>query len=569
MSPVQARTHLRLPQALRTCVATGHPWPVTRQCAARYSADPLAEPCMVLEHYGLREPPFSITPDPRFVYLSERHRDALAHLLYGIGQGGGSGFVQLTGEVGTGKTTLSRLLLEQLPENVRVALILNPLLSPVELLEAIGEELRIDLDGRRGSVKALVDALNICLLDAYAAGERVVLIIDEAQNLSTAALEQVRLLTNLETPTQKLLQIILLGQPELREKLTRPELRQLAQRITARYHLDPLDADESEAYMRHRDALRRLHRHAGGVPRLLNVIAERALLAGYARGTQQIDADLLDQAATEVLAPAKRTVRGPLLIACCAALLLLALLLVWRWPHSAAPVMRRPVQVAPTHPPVVPHAPVAKTFPLLDADAFSQWLFDHRDRGNDAWTSLLGLWAVHADETDIASVARCLPQLAPTLFCVGGRASVDRLAQFDRPVLLHLRAHGRRVDAVLIGLGPRHARLQQGDAIVEVDRNTLDAVYTGHYNALVRAPHPLTLPLRRGDRGEAVDWLRQRLLPANNGADPAAYDDPLIAAVQRLQSQSGLRADGVLRVDTLFALLAADTAGPHLQRLAE
>jgi general secretion pathway protein A len=537
---------------------------------------------MVLEHYGLREPPFSITPDPRFVYLSERHRDALAHLLYGIGQGGGSGFVQLTGEVGTGKTTLSRLLLEQLPENVRVALILNPLLSPVELLEAIGEELRIDLEGRRGSVKALVDALNICLLDAYAAGERVVLIIDEAQNLSTAALEQVRLLTNLETPTQKLLQIILLGQPELREKLTRPELRQLAQRITARYHLDPLDADESEAYLRHRyaiaggtrfpftaDALRRLHRHAGGVPRLLNVIAERALLAGYARGTQQIDADLLDQAATEVLAPAKRTVRGLLLIAGFAIVLLLALLVIWRWPHPAAPVVHRPVPVAPTHAPVVSHAPVAKTFPLLDADAFSQWLVDHRGIGTDAWTSLLGLWAVHADEMDIASASRCLPQLAPSLFCVGGRASVDRLAQFDRPALLRLRAHGRRVDALLIGLGPRHARLQQGDAVVEVDRNTLDTMYTGHYNALVRAPHPLTLPVRRGDRGEAVDWLRQRLLPANSGTDRAAYDDPLIAAVQRLQSQSGQRADGVLRVDTLFALLAADTAGPHLQRLAE
>jgi len=245
----------------------------------------------------LREPPFSITPDPRFVFLSERHRDALAHLSHGVGQGGGSGFVQLTGEVGTGKTTISRLLLEQLPENTRIALILNPLLSPVELLEAICEELRLDLDGRRGSLKSLVDLLNIFLLDAYAAGLRVVLIIDDAQDLSAAALEQVRLLTNLETPTQKLLQIILLGQPELREQLARPELRQLAQRITARYHLDPLDADESEAYLRHRwavagggsfpftrAALRSLHRHAGGVPRLLNVVAERALLAGYARG---------------------------------------------------------------------------------------------------------------------------------------------------------------------------------------------------------------------------------------------------------------------------------------------
>ncbi|HEX5755474.1 MAG TPA: AAA family ATPase, partial [Arenimonas sp.] len=207
---------------------------------------------MYLEFYGLKEAPFSITPDPRFVFLSERHRDALAHLLYGIGQGGSGGFVQLTGEVGTGKTTLCRLLLEQLPEDTRVALVLNPRLNPVELLETIAEELRLDLTGKRGSLKALFDALSHFLLEAYAQGLRVVLIIDEAQQLSVDALEQVRLLTNLETPTQKLLQIILLGQPELRDMLARPELRQLAQRITARYHLRPLDAHATGAYLRHR-----------------------------------------------------------------------------------------------------------------------------------------------------------------------------------------------------------------------------------------------------------------------------------------------------------------------------
>src|SRR6187549_2013471 len=256
---------------------------------------------MYLDFYGLKEAPFAITPDPRFVFLSDRHRDALAHLLYGIGQGGGGGFVQLTGEVGTGKTTLCRLLLEQLPENTRVALVLNPKLSPLELLETICEELKLDIGQRRGSLKALVDALNAYLLEAYSQGLRVVLIIDEAQNLATDALEQVRLLTNLETPTQKLLQIILLGQPELREMLARPELRQLAQRITARYHLTPLDAEETEAYLRHRLAvagsarfpftrlaIRRVHQHSGGVPRLINVIADRSLVGGYAQDLAQI-----------------------------------------------------------------------------------------------------------------------------------------------------------------------------------------------------------------------------------------------------------------------------------------
>src|SRR5512141_2146226 len=269
---------------------------------------------MYLEYYGLKEPPFSITPDPRYVFLSERHRDALAHLLYGIGKGGSGGFVQLTGEVGTGKTTLCRLLLEQLPEHTRVALVLNPKLSPVELLETICEELKLDVGERRGSLKGLVDTLNAYLLDAYAQGLRVVLIVDEAQNLSTEALEQIRLLTNLETPTQKLLQIILLGQPELRDQLNKPELRQLAQRITARYHLTPLDRDETEAYVRHRVAvaggarvpfsrlgLRALYQRSGGIPRLINIIADRALMAGYAREQESIGERLVDRAADETL----------------------------------------------------------------------------------------------------------------------------------------------------------------------------------------------------------------------------------------------------------------------------
>ena len=272
-------------------------------------------PCrMYLSHYGLAEAPFAITPDPRFVFLSERHRDALAHLMYGIGQGGSGGFVQLTGEVGTGKTTLCRLVLEQLPDNVRVALVLNPKQTPLELLETICEELHVQLPGRRRSLKTQIDALNQYLLQAYGQDLRVVLIIDEAQELSRELLEQVRLLTNLETSTQKLLQVVLLGQPELRETLARPALRQLSQRITARYHLTPLQPAETAAYLRHRinvagasvfpfddAAVRRLHALSGGVPRLLNVLGERALLAGYVHGRNRIDAGQVELAAREVL----------------------------------------------------------------------------------------------------------------------------------------------------------------------------------------------------------------------------------------------------------------------------
>ena len=296
---------------------------------------------MYLSHYGLAEPPFAITPDPRFVFLSERHRDALAHLMYGIGQGGSGGFVQLTGEVGTGKTTLCRLVLEQLPENVRVALVLNPKQTPLELLETICEELHVEVPGRRRSLKTQIDSLNAYLLQAYAQNLRVVLIIDEAQELSRELLEQVRLLTNLETSTQKLLQIVLLGQPELRETLARPALRQLAQRITARYHLAPLQGSETEAYLRHRvrvagasafpfddGAVRRLHALSAGVPRLLNVLGERALLAGYVHGRQRIDARLVSLAASEVL-PGNGAGLAPWRVAAWCAVILGACALAW------------------------------------------------------------------------------------------------------------------------------------------------------------------------------------------------------------------------------------------------
>ncbi len=504
---------------------------------------------MYLRYYGLTEPPFSITPDPRFVHLSERHRDALAHLLFGIDKGGGGGFVQLTGEVGTGKTTLSRLLLEQLPEHARIALVLNPKQNAIELLETICEELRIDITGKRGSAKGLIDALNAFLLAAYAQGLRVVVLIDEAQNLPADTLEQVRLLTNLETDTQKLLQILLLGQPELRSLLGKPELRQLAQRITARYHLAPLDAKETDAYLRHRwrvaggtrfpldgKAVARLHARSGGVPRLLNVIAERALLAGYARDAAGIDAKLIDLAADEVLPPVMQSHH-------------------WRWLAIVAAV----AAMATLGFAVVQW----RSAPASAADQFSRRIAATGASPLPAWQALLAQWSLPSNAITVDPAGPC-QRLQDQVHCVQGRSRLDTLLAVDRPILLRLHASNTRAWALLLGADARSVRLELGGQRFDVDRQVLQAQWDGSYAGLWRGPAVLDTPPTTGSVGPAVNWLWLRLLPQSASAD-AAYDTTLRDAVRNFQNARGLPTDGVAGPLTLMAL-ANGLPGPRLLR---
>ena len=263
--------------------------------------------------FGLTSQPFSIAPNPDFLFLSPRHAEALAHLRYGLGEAGG--FVLLTGEVGTGKTTVSRCLLQELTDQTEVAFILNPTLNELELLAAICDQLKIRYKKSDASLKMLTDKITNRLMKNHQASKNTILNIDEAQHLQPAVLEQLRLLTNLETNTKKLLQVILIGQPELQQLLQRQDLRQLAQRITARYHLMPLTEQEVQQYISYRlqvagcsrpvftsSAVKKLFQLSGGIPRLLNLICDRALLGGYSQQKALIDAGLVNQAASEVLA---------------------------------------------------------------------------------------------------------------------------------------------------------------------------------------------------------------------------------------------------------------------------
>ena len=575
---------------------------------------------MYLEHYGLTEPPFSITPDPRFVFLGERHRDALAHLMFGITQGGGGGFVQLTGEVGTGKTTLSRLLLGQLPDNARVALVLNPRQDPVQLLETVCEELRIELDGRRGNAKALVDALNVHLLEAYAQGLRVVLLVDEAQALPVETLEQVRLLTNLETDTQKLLQVILIGQPELRDMLARPDLRQLAQRITARFHLTPLDAAGTADYLRHRfriaggqhfpfdaGAVQRIHLRSGGIPRLVNVIAERALLAGYARDRATIDATLVEEAARETLQPPVSTHAPPrtwlLAGAGIAAAAVIAIAAAALWPRAdrppealalaggtAAVVTTGTTTASAAHTRATTpgtgdgngngiaddattadgsNARPAPAVAVDDAGLASRIDTASSTIARDAaWQALLSAWALPHTVDDARAANSCAPMLAPGTYCVSATAHLDRLAAIGRPALLQLESEGGRAWALLQGSDGQRARLLLGDATVDVDRAALQRAWPGRYAAVWRAAAELVPAPARGDAGAAVDWLRERLVREGVAAEAAPgtpYDPALAESVRRFQRARGLAVDGVVGPETLFALAAGDP-GPRLAR---
>jgi general secretion pathway protein A len=531
---------------------------------------------MYLTFFGLNEKPFAITPDPRYLYLSERHAEALAHLLYGITEAGG--FVQLTGEVGTGKTTIVRSLLAQTPKNAEIALILNPKMTAPEFLLTICEELGIGVpDSALGSLKDLVDILSRYLLRAHAGGKRVVLVVDEAQNLSPDVLEQVRLLTNLETNTQKLLQIILIGQPELRELLARNELRQLAQRITGRYHLSPLSQDETAAYVRHRlrvagattdiftpGALNAVFRLSQGVPRVINVICDRALLGAYSLDRHHVTAPLVRNAAAEVFGRRFAPHWLPWAATAGVALVLTAITVVlWNF---------QPWTVRAVHGTAVAHAKDGNGEPVTVATAvvhappaphLSDLLTQHAAETDtdSAFGKLFGLWGAkyQANGTD-----PCTQALAAGLACINERGSFGQLRLYNHPAILMLSdGDGGSHQVVLTALDDEQARLDLAGAR-EVGIGELSRYWLGDFVMLWRPATSPVKALSAGMRGEQVRWLRQSLqrLHGLHSDSPVSdvFDADLTAQVREFQRQHQLTVDGIAGVQTQIALAGAISA---------
>jgi general secretion pathway protein A len=539
---------------------------------------------MYLTFFGLNEKPFAITPDPRYLYLSERHAEALAHLLYGINEAGG--FVQLTGEVGTGKTTIVRSLLAQTPKNAEIALILNPRMTAPEFLLTICEELGIGVQNSApGSLKDLVDILSYYLLHAHAAGKRVVLVVDEAQNLSPDVLEQVRLLTNLETNTQKLLQIILIGQPELRELLARNELRQLAQRITGRYHLNPLSRDETSAYVRHRlrvagattdilapAALNEVFRLSQGVPRVINVICDRALLGAYSLDRHRVTTTLVRNAAAEVFGRRFTPHWLPwALTAGIAALLIVATVALWSLqPWSTAPgaarVPRGDAAVA-----AAAAAPArAVTRPAPPAPRLGELLAQYAAETDtdSAFTRLLSLWGAKYQPSGTDPCSQATQQ---GLACVTERGSFGQLRLYNRPAILLLSdSAGTGHQVVLIALDDEQARIELGGTR-SVGIGELSHFWLGDFVMLWRPASSPVKALSAGMRGAEVRWLRQSLQRLHGLAVDApvsdVFDAELAGWVRDFQRQHQLAVDGIAGVRTQIALASA-VGGPDTPLLS-
>jgi len=559
---------------------------------------------MYQEFFSLKEQPFSISPDPDFLFLSDRHKEALAHLMYGL-QGNG-GFVLLTGEVGTGKTTVCRALLEDMPAETDIAFILNPAQTEVELLATICDQLKIEYEQSRASLKTLFDAISGWMLHNLEKGRSAIVLIDEAQHLSFSVLEQLRLLTNIESNNKKPLQVILIGQTELQQKLKENQLRQLAQRITARYHLLPLTLQESEYYIQHRlnvagacypifetRLLKRIFKYSRGIPRLINLICDRSMLCAYSQSSPKVTAKMIDLAVKEIdlsLDDGHAT-EAVKLFWRFVLLLLLTGFTIWQAPKiyhhfnqpqqaietlselgfsesstpnsSSTSIQVAEVQVEPlqTDSAVRP-LPSVVAEPLNSESEVLTWFDSYPELDlsqgyfANALQTLYAVWGYQVDLT----YATCEQGEVASLLCFSDNTSLDKLQQLNYPAVIKL-ASDQDIVYVVLYKTLQEEQVQYevliGKQKISVSEAWLEEYWNGGLTLLWRTPFDISKPLKFGEKSQRVVWLSTQLnnLYALTTTNKQRFDWKLKEQVITFQNDNGLVADGIVGRRTLMFLM--------------
>lgn len=525
--------------------------------------------------FGLSDNPFSIAPNPHYLFLSDRHREALAHLTYGLGETGG--FVLLTGEVGTGKTTVSRCLLNQLPENTDTAFILNPSLTELELLATLCDELSIEYE-KDPSLKQLTDRLSHFLLANHEKGRNTVLIIDEAQHLRAEVLEQLRLLTNLETDTKKLLQVILIGQPELQQLLRRQELRQLAQRITARYHLLPLTLEEVGLYVQHRlqvagrheplfnsRSIKALHKYSGGIPRLINLLCERALMAGYAQSKVPIDHKMVASASSEVLGEDIKETNYLLPLGVATAIGLTCVLgyLIFNQVNFTPEKRVEDLQASQT---AQQQVAGQKTSPakLSSSQRVLNSAIDSSRSIDSAYASILGLWG----KVPYIGLTACQSAEQQGLSCFQQQGNWNSLIRLNFPAVVYLvDAQQRAFYGTVVSRQGEQLLLQLNEQQLWVERDWFTRHFSGTFEILWQAPSTQPREIGQGSNPAQIQWLENSLAHIDNAVPRLVnrFDSQLEGQLKRFQREHGLRADAIAGSQTLVQLnLYLSAQGPRL-----
>jgi len=537
---------------------------------------------MYHSYFGIEEQAFSIAVNPRYLYMSAQHREALAHLLYGVNSGG---FVMLTGEVGTGKTTIIRCLLEQLPKHADVAMIMNPAASARDLLCSICDELAIDYLPDETSLKILTDKLYEFLLTNHSKGRNTIVLIDEAQLLRVSTLEQIRLLTNLESNTQKLLQIILVGQPELNELLAKPALRQLSQRITARYHLRPLSQDETGAYIKHRlqiagmppgrqpfpePIIKKVHAISGGIPRLINILCDRMLLGAYTQETTQIDHNIYKQATLEVMGersrPNQPNYQTYFYLAAIGLGLMVAALLIWlllapqhkpaqATPEAPTSAPAQPDATPPTTPTSTASSSGAAPASLLTAPLVAEGEVFWQPTQNQALADLLGYIGVEKSN----AMYPCWVVNKEGLHCETQKAATwDDFKRFNRPAVLSLTTKSRQAGYIaLVAVDGLEGEFLVNGQKKRISLETLGSLWTGEFVFIWRKPEGFEGPAGLGSKAPIVAWVAQRFASIDKQTAPlttGVFNPPLQRRIKMFQQAHGITDDGLITLPTLLKL---------------